>query len=129
MPPWKRFAAVDVADTHVLSYSGGARPWGPPGKAEDPPGERAGVVAAVDHDRAVHHDRRHARGVAVGLVVGCEVGDRRGIEHGDVRPRALTENAAIGETERARPAARHLEHPLSHLNHPPPPTPSPTAPT
>src|SRR6266542_6515642 len=99
MPPWKRFAAVDAADPHVLSHSGRARPWGPPGNAEDPPGEGAGVVAGIDYDRAVHDDRRHARGVAVRLVVGREVGDRRRIEHGDVRPRALGEDAAIGETE------------------------------
>src|SRR5439155_26718633 len=57
--------------------------------AQHAPGQRAGVIAAVDDDVAVHDHRRHTDRTLVRRIVGRAVGDSLGIEDRDVGPGAL----------------------------------------
>src|SRR5687767_13976070 len=72
---------------------------------QDTARERAGVIAAVDHHVAVDDHRRDADGVAVWIRVGGLIGDARGVEDRYVRAEAGTQDATIGQPERARGAA------------------------
>src|SRR5438876_974951 len=110
--PWStawatKFVAVDSA-IHDEPAGAHRRVATRLGAAQDASRQRAGVIAAVDDDLAVDHDRGDADGVAMRLVIRRAVGDPGGIEDGDVGPAALAQHAAVGETQRGGRGARRL---------------------
>ena len=104
----------------VFAFFSGSPASGDAGRADPPrastvprrlsnrPGERARVIAAVDHDLAVDDDGGDADRVAVRVGVRRAVGDQHRVEHGHVRPRPRPQQASIREAERPRGGAGHL---------------------
>src|SRR4029450_14014366 len=76
---------------------------------EQPARQSAGVLAAVDHHRAIDDHRPDARRILVRVVVGRPIDDRCGVEHDHVGRLAFRQEAAVRQAERRRGGPGALE--------------------
>ena len=75
---------------------------------DDPAWQRPLMLAAVNDDGAIHHNRAHSGGVLVWILYGGAFRDAASIKDRDVGPVTLTNEAAIRPAEHLRAAAGHL---------------------
>src|SRR5215813_601415 len=67
---------------------------------DDLSGPRAGVIALVDHDRAIDEHKRHALGILLRIFIRGGTRNRCGVEYDDISPIAFLQEPAILQSQR-----------------------------